>query len=186
MPFFFVGGITKLRGLNLNGQCHRSWHFPLSMHRWEPWVWRENLSFADFNETRFCDLPDMKVSWSTVKMWLSLPRTQDTDLLFRLNTLKNYMSWGMVGLVCVVVIWQFWQWWWRWSPHKRDKPLLLPVPWTWNQCWGWRRGRWGRGSRGCCLRSRSAWGSFPTKKAETGWLGGQTTSFGTPLNWITS
>ena len=55
-------------------------------------AWKRNVglekiiicSYPTF--ARLSNLPDMKVSRSTVKMWLSLPRTQDTDLLFRLNT----------------------------------------------------------------------------------------------------
>ena len=88
LPIF---GFQKSKLYHLNGQCHRIWHFPPSVHRRETWVWKINICS---NPTLFIffDLPDMKVSRSTVKMWLSFPRTQDTDLLFRLNTFDNRLS----------------------------------------------------------------------------------------------
>ena len=170
LPIF---GFQKSKLYHLNGQCHRIWHFPPSVHRRETWVWKINICS---NPTLFIffDLPDMKVSRSTVKMWLSFPRTQDTDLLFRLNTFDNRfrrIAEQEKG---------------SGSPRKRDTPPRPPVRWKLNQCWDWRRDRWARGSRGCCPWTWWGWWSFPSREAGAGW-GKQTTSLeGPSSHWFTS
>ena len=73
------------------------WGWPIIRNEGLP-VHREDIFFLSFclfvlwAEVNLWS--EMKVSRSTVRMWLSMVRTQDTDLLFRLKTWKFSSKWN--------------------------------------------------------------------------------------------